>query len=631
MKMIPVPKEPGEVQDLLNRGYDRHSINQRYKADMDEIRKEYGLMALLKGNANVVYCDDVCDEPNPDGIGWKLYIRMELLTPLTKALADPYSEAQVVKVGMDLCNALAACKRKNIIHRDIKPANIMVAEDGNYKLGDFGVAKTLEGTSGGTKTGTYNFMAPEVYNNRPYGQSVDIYSLGMVLYWMLNRRCSPFLPLPPTVPTASQMESAKERRFGGEPLPPPVNGSQALKQIVLRACAFDPAQRYDTPEALYAALAALPPVKYEEPEEPYMPCGPGTSWEDLRRRPNWEPKPYCGNAWEGEYDPTQGSVYGGGGTQGGTVGGTVGGSGNGSDIGPFDIRGQLQVTAQELASGCVKSFTTGTGKKINVTVKAGTAAGTVLRLTGAGRENAATGAKGDAYVAVILQENSQRDIWEDNTSSGKKDYVFYVSAEEAKKGGSFALAEYNMRLVVTPNSNNGAPVTVTRGGESYEATLKISDATYKLRPQTPWEEMPQSLLEVYRTKKSIGFGLSLVLFLPLVIVSCMIGMALPFIGFPALFLSFYLPVWSWRVTSNSSKADMEIARRKRYERECFSKKGEESSDGSGLTPADMKVIHDHLTAGNKLLALKVYREITGADLAEAKAAIEKIANQKGSE
>lgn len=520
MKMIPVPKEPGEVQDLLNRGYDRHSINQRYKADMDEIRKEYGLMALLKGNANVVYCDDVCDEPNPDGIGWKLYIRMELLTPLTKALADPYSEAQVVKVGMDLCNALAACKRKNIIHRDIKPANIMVAEDGNYKLGDFGVAKTLEGTSGGTKTGTYNFMAPEVYNNRPYGQSVDIYSLGIVLYWMLNRRCSPFLPLPPTVPTASQMESAKERRFGGEPLPPPVNGSQALKQIVLRACAFDPAQRYDTPEALYAALAALPPVKDEEPEEPYMPCGPGTTWEDImRRNPNWEPKPYCGNVWEGEYDPTQGSVSGGGGTQGGTVGGTVGGSGNGSDIGPFDIRGQLQVTAQELASGCVKPFTTGSGKKINVTVKAGTAAGTVLRLTGAGRENAATGAKGDAYVTVVLSNTSQQDFWEEQSI----DAEVVVPAHLAKNGcGQVVMVKGKKYLTRIPAGVSNGQVIQVEATSHGEGKRKL---TVRIR-------ILEDPAEPAKEKKPIRWGLILWILFGIVML-----FALPPVGIGCLVLS----------------------------------------------------------------------------------------------
>lgn len=512
--MIPVPKEPGEIRDLLNSGYDRHSINLRYKEDLDDIRKEYSMMALLKGNANVVYCDDICDEPNPDGIGWKLYIRMELLTPLTKALADPYGEAQVVKVGMDLCNALAACKRKNIIHRDIKPANIMVAEDGNYKLGDFGVAKTLEGTSGGTKTGTYNFMAPEVYNNRPYGQSADIYSLGMVLYWMLNQRCGPFLPLPPTVPTASQMENAKERRFGGEQLPPPANGSQALKQIVLRACAFDPAQRYTTPEELYADLAEVSKTQHED--HSYRSASSATSSADSTMGDR-------SNSWENEYDKTQGSVYGGGGTQGGTVGGTVGGSGNGSHIGPFDIRGQLQVTAQELASGCVKPFTTGSGKKINVTVKAGTAAGTVLRLAGAGCENAATGAKGDAYVTVVLSNTSQQDFWEEQSI----DAEVVVPAHLAKNGCGQAVMvkgkKYLTRIPAGVSNGQVIQVEATSPGEGKrKLTVRIRILEDPAEPAKEKKPIRWGLI------LWILFGIVMLFALPPVGIGCL-ALSLPFL------------------------------------------------------------------------------------------------------
>ena len=73
-------------------------------------------------------------------------------------------------------DSLSACRRHNIIHRDIKPGNILIARDGTCKLGDFGVSKTTDRTAGGTKTGTYGFMAPEVYNSRPYNAGVDIRS-----------------------------------------------------------------------------------------------------------------------------------------------------------------------------------------------------------------------------------------------------------------------------------------------------------------------------------------------------------------------------------------------------------------------------------------------------------------------
>ena len=254
VKIIHVPTDPSEYNSMVESGYDKKSISDRFFADLGEIAQEYKLMAKLKGNANVIICDDIQYEENPDGVGYLLYIRMELLRPMTEAVTFPPRDIQVIQLGTNLCNALSACRKHNIIHRDIKPANILADADGRFKLGDFGVSKTADRTAGGTKTGTYGFMAPEVYNNRPYNHQVDIYSLGMVLYWMLNRRVGPFLPLPPVMPTARQMDEAKQRRFAGEALPPPADGSEALKAVVLKACAFDPAERYATPEAFASAL-----------------------------------------------------------------------------------------------------------------------------------------------------------------------------------------------------------------------------------------------------------------------------------------------------------------------------------------------------------------------------------------
>ena len=110
---------------------------------------------------------------------------------------------------------------------------------------------------GGTKIGTYKYMAPEVYNNNPYGHSADIYSLGLVLYWLLNERRMPFLPLPPAKLKAGMEEEARERRLRGEPLPAPAHGSKALQAIVLKACAFDPAERYHTAAEMLQDLEKL--------------------------------------------------------------------------------------------------------------------------------------------------------------------------------------------------------------------------------------------------------------------------------------------------------------------------------------------------------------------------------------
>jgi serine/threonine protein kinase len=267
LKQISIPQDEGDVQELYSSGYDDASITAHYESYLADIVKEYQLMAEMKGHTNVVYCDDIRYIQKDKGIGWDIYIKMELLTPLMKALEKAADEERIVKLGKDLSSALVLCRSRNIIHRDIKPQNIFISKDGDFKLGDFGIAKTAEKTSGGTKIGTYNYMAPEVYNNQPYGHGADLYSLGLVLYWLLNNRRLPFYPAPPAVPKTSDMEQARIRRFRGEPIPAPAHGSEALKRIVLKACAFDPRDRYQRAEDLLRDLEALPALPAEQDEE----------------------------------------------------------------------------------------------------------------------------------------------------------------------------------------------------------------------------------------------------------------------------------------------------------------------------------------------------------------------------
>ena len=257
LKLIRIPADSAEVEMLQRNNYSIASITKRYEQQRDQIVQEYQMMQRLRGNPNIVQCNDIQIDSNPDGFGWQIGIRMELLTPLDRYLGKNITQQQVIDVGVQICNALIACKNNNIIHRDIKSDNILVAEDGTIKLGDFGIAKVSEFTAPGTSIGTPGFEAPEVYNHREYGTSADIYSLGLVLYWMLNERTKPFLPLPPEAPTALQEAEARERRYRGEPLPAPKNGSQELKQIVLKAAAYQPRDRYASAWDLQQALLAV--------------------------------------------------------------------------------------------------------------------------------------------------------------------------------------------------------------------------------------------------------------------------------------------------------------------------------------------------------------------------------------
>ena len=257
LKVISIPQSPSEIESLRDDGYDDESITSRYRSNLQDIVREYSLMSGLKGVSNIVDCDDVQYIPHEDGFGWDVLIKMELLTPIAKALGTEVDEETVIQIGIDICRALTLCKEMGIVHRDIKPQNVFVSSHGNFKLGDFGVAKVIESTTMGTKTGTYRYMAPEVYNNLPYGAAADVYSLGLLMYWMLNKKRTPFLPMPPQTPTARQEEQALVMRCRGDRIAPPCNGSDRLKDIVLKACEYDPNNRYLSAKAMMEDLEAL--------------------------------------------------------------------------------------------------------------------------------------------------------------------------------------------------------------------------------------------------------------------------------------------------------------------------------------------------------------------------------------
>ena len=259
LKVITVPQSKAEIESILSEGMSTPQAEAYFHGIVQELMHEFSIMFKLKGTANVVSCEDLRVLEHPDGIGWDILIRMELLHPLLPYVYEhPMARRDIIRLGIDICKALELCQRYNIIHRDIKPENIFISDNGDYKLGDFGIARTIERTTSGlSKKGTYSYMAPEVYAGKEYGFSVDTYSLGLVLYRMLNKNRGPFLPQPPEAITYDNREQALARRVSGEPLPRPFYGEGRLGEIVLKACAFDPKERYSSPQQLRQELEAI--------------------------------------------------------------------------------------------------------------------------------------------------------------------------------------------------------------------------------------------------------------------------------------------------------------------------------------------------------------------------------------
>lgn len=205
-------------------------------SEVESYEQQFRILEELQGQSNIVGYDELTVVPHEDGVGGDVFIRMELLISLPQRLKKDYFDENVIKLGVDISNALILCEKEHIIHGNIKPNNILVSKDEEYKLSDFSILKNADITASEKQKTGMEYQAPEVLRGEPYGHTVDIYSLGMVMYWLLNNQTLP----------------CKD-----EKLQPPAIGSEKLKEIVMKACESCPEDRYASAQELYDALRAL--------------------------------------------------------------------------------------------------------------------------------------------------------------------------------------------------------------------------------------------------------------------------------------------------------------------------------------------------------------------------------------
>lgn len=284
VKLVVVPFEKGDLRTAYAEGLTEEGAKYYFQALMEETQKEVDLMQDLAHCQEVVHFEDhqVIPLDREGEFGWAILIRMELLVPFrTRLLKTRLDVRDVGRLGMDLSQALEACRAHGIVHRDIKPENLFYApETGGYKLGDFGVAHYLQRpTEGKGRAGTLTHMPPEVYQGEPFGTGADLYALGMILYRLLNDNRIPFLPPFPKPFTPVERDRALVRRLRGAAIPPPsIVGDAArseirntglgiqfdegcraaamgLGRIAQKAIAAKPEERFASPSELRNAIA----------------------------------------------------------------------------------------------------------------------------------------------------------------------------------------------------------------------------------------------------------------------------------------------------------------------------------------------------------------------------------------
>jgi eukaryotic-like serine/threonine-protein kinase len=173
--------------------------------------------------------------------------------------SGPFTEAEVMSVGVQIAEALEEAHASGIVHRDLKPGNVMLTDRGVVKVLDFGLAKTLEPdlrgaeslTAPGMIAGTLPYMAPEMFRGVEADARVDVYALGAVLYEIATGARA-F----PQETTASLIEAVLKD-------PPRVpttiapNLSEGLEGVILKTLEKDPGARYSTASEVVAALQGV--------------------------------------------------------------------------------------------------------------------------------------------------------------------------------------------------------------------------------------------------------------------------------------------------------------------------------------------------------------------------------------
>jgi len=201
----------------------------------------------------------VFDVGEQDGLPFLVmeYIEGQTLADMAKS-GHRLALERVCELGQQIAEALGYAHKHGVVHRDIKPANILVTSKEKYgierpKITDFGVAKLAASqlTTTGQLLGTPAFMPPEQFTGAVIDGRSDLFSLGVILYWLATGD----QPFPGETVTAVSYKVVHTEPVPPRRLNPAISAD--LEHAILKCLAKDPAARYQTGEDLAHSLAAI--------------------------------------------------------------------------------------------------------------------------------------------------------------------------------------------------------------------------------------------------------------------------------------------------------------------------------------------------------------------------------------
>ena len=247
LKHISIPTSDAETKALIYAGAVKNeaAAQRYYTSQVKDLKNELLLLNNVKNAANLLKFRGYQVDQKYTGVGYDVYLLSDFYPNLPDSIQkSPLTKLQAVNLAIDLCSALEQLHGAGLIHKDVHPRNVFHGSGGHYLLGDLGLAQISELNYSSMPDAMITcYTAPEALSgDAVLSETMDIYSVGVILYEVYNGG---------TLPMDENGRLAQSKK---QPLAAPQYADVAMSEIILKACAFRPADRYESPTDMKQAL-----------------------------------------------------------------------------------------------------------------------------------------------------------------------------------------------------------------------------------------------------------------------------------------------------------------------------------------------------------------------------------------
>lgn len=249
IRAINIPADKEELEEMRAEFPQEDELKKHIEEKMKRKKAELQLLRSLCAKPGIVSMRESYDISNNDETSYLIVARYDYIETLDSYIrSNGLTIGAAIRMGIDVCKGLENIRKLEKVHGNVRPENIYVNDNGRFKLGGFDIdlienRKTIADDD-------YSFLryaAPEMCSGGRKIFASDVYSLGLVLYRILNGGKLPF-------ENEYSQEKAVKMRLSGEPIPRPAYNAGKLTDVVMKACSYDPKDRYVTGYYMRKAL-----------------------------------------------------------------------------------------------------------------------------------------------------------------------------------------------------------------------------------------------------------------------------------------------------------------------------------------------------------------------------------------